>query len=282
MVFLVSDDAFFIIGAEIPVVSGLTTHAGAKPISEALRTDALHRRPSSLMQQAATAYAAVMTRHPDFGVLLQRLADHRKLDFSLLARRAEVEDSELRAVLRGTPPEPALLRRLASVLGYYAADLFVLAGAPVPEDLAPLDATAVPLVPQLVRSAVSLPPEGRRELIRFVRSLPQEDRTVPGRALQPYEQYQPSFGAVLLQMLANRNLYWTGAVQVMYELSGLYVSPSTIGGVGRGKVELTRDLLADFAVVLGIPLGPVWNSNHECGAMLRSQSIAPHRCSPAS
>lgn len=29
-------------------------------------------------------------------------------------------------------------------------------------------------------------------------------------------------------------------------------------------------------------LGPVWSSDHECGAMLRSQSIAPHRCSPAS
>ncbi|MFD3505526.1 hypothetical protein ACFWWT_46605 [Streptomyces sp. NPDC058676] len=142
----------------------------------------------------------------------------------------------------------------------------------MPEDLAPLDAKAVPLVPQLVRKAVSLPPERRRELIRFVRSLPQEDRAVPSRSLRPYEQYQPSFGAVLLQMLANRNLYWTGSVRVMYELSGLYVSPSTIGGVGRGRVELTRDLLADFAVVLGIPVGdlvamagPVAETNTELG-----------------
>ncbi|MCY0932306.1 hypothetical protein OTB20_40390 [Streptomyces sp. H27-H1] len=29
-------------------------------------------------------------------------------------------------------------------------------------------------------------------------------------------------------------------------------------------------------------LGPVWRSDYECGAMLRSQSIAPHRCRPAS
>jgi hypothetical protein len=29
-------------------------------------------------------------------------------------------------------------------------------------------------------------------------------------------------------------------------------------------------------------LGSVWSSDHGCGVMLRSHSIAPHRCSPAS
>lgn len=38
--FLLSDDASFITGAEIPVDGGLTTHGGAKPISDALRIDA--------------------------------------------------------------------------------------------------------------------------------------------------------------------------------------------------------------------------------------------------
>ncbi|MER5185035.1 SDR family oxidoreductase [Streptomyces sp. NPDC002896] len=38
--FLLSDDASFITGAEIPVDGGLTAHGGAKPISEALRPDA--------------------------------------------------------------------------------------------------------------------------------------------------------------------------------------------------------------------------------------------------
>jgi 3alpha(or 20beta)-hydroxysteroid dehydrogenase len=38
--FLLSDDASFITGAEIPVDGGLTTHGGAKPISDALRPDA--------------------------------------------------------------------------------------------------------------------------------------------------------------------------------------------------------------------------------------------------
>ncbi|KOU57611.1 3-oxoacyl-ACP reductase [Streptomyces sp. MMG1533] len=40
VVFLLSDDASFITGAEIPVDGGLTSHGGAKPISDALRTDA--------------------------------------------------------------------------------------------------------------------------------------------------------------------------------------------------------------------------------------------------
>ena len=37
VVFLLSDDASFITGAEIPVDGGLTSHGGAKPISDALR-----------------------------------------------------------------------------------------------------------------------------------------------------------------------------------------------------------------------------------------------------
>ncbi|MGX1912806.1 SDR family NAD(P)-dependent oxidoreductase [Streptomyces phaeochromogenes] len=38
--FLLSDDASFITGAEVPVDGGLTAHGGAKPISDALRPDA--------------------------------------------------------------------------------------------------------------------------------------------------------------------------------------------------------------------------------------------------
>lgn len=78
---------------------------------------------------------------------------------------------------------------------------------------------------------------------------------MPVRAPRSHEQYQPSFGAALLHMLANRNLDWMSSARVLRAVSGLYVSASTIGGVGHGRVKLTRDLLADFAVVLGIPVG---------------------------
>ncbi|MFD4231595.1 hypothetical protein [Streptomyces sp. NPDC058545] len=56
-------------------------------------------------------------------------------------------------------------------------------------------------------------------------------------------------------MLADRIPDWTGSAKVLRAVSGLYVSASTIGGIGHGRVKLTRDLLVDFAVVLGIPVG---------------------------
>ncbi|GAA2158425.1 hypothetical protein GCM10009760_61410 [Kitasatospora kazusensis] len=196
-----------------------------------------------------------MTTYPGFGVLLERLVDHRKLDIGQLSVQAEAEESELQAVLNGATPDLELLRRLAPALGLQTADLFAVAGMPIPEHLAPLDATAGRLVPQLVERAVFLPPDRRSELLRYARSLPQEDRTVPVRTPRSHEQYQLSFGAVLLHMLANRNLDWVSSAKVLYLLSGLYVSASTIGGVGHGRVELARDLLADFAVVLGIRVG---------------------------
>ncbi|MEU2285527.1 hypothetical protein ABZ614_26945 [Streptomyces sp. NPDC013178] len=196
-----------------------------------------------------------MTRHPGFGVLLERLMDHRGLDVGPLSRQAEAAESELGAVLGGAASDPVLLRRLAPALGWPTADLFAVAGVPVPEELAPLDATAGRLVPHLVKHAVALPPRRRDALLRRVRSLPQENRTVPVRAPRPHERYPPGFGAALLRMLANRNLDWMGSARVLYLVSGLYVSAATIGGVGHGRVELTRDLLTDFAVALGIPVG---------------------------
>ncbi|MFJ7264752.1 hypothetical protein ACIQV2_31865 [Streptomyces globosus] len=55
-------------------------------------------------------------------------------------------------------------------------------------------------------------------------------------------------------MLALRNLGWSSAAKVMYLMSGVYLSPATIGAVGRGVKELDAELLNGFAVVLGIPV----------------------------
>ncbi|MER5934245.1 hypothetical protein [Streptomyces sp. NPDC002054] len=53
-----------------------------------------------------------------------------------------------------------LLRRLATVLGFHAVDLCVLAGLAVPDDMAPLDATAERWVPYVMMDVVHLPAAG--------------------------------------------------------------------------------------------------------------------------
>lgn len=68
------------------------------------------------------------------------------------------------------------------------------------------------------------------------------------------ERYQPGIGAVLVRMLGNRNLDWTGGVWTLGLLTGhVYLSAATIGMVGHGRKELTPDLLAGFATVLDVP-----------------------------
>lgn len=123
-----------------------------------------------------------MVGEEDFGPLLKRLLDRRGLDLAALSRQtssrqaasqlARVPESEPQAVLAGAAPSPSLLRRLAPVLGLHTADLFAIAGVGIPDDLAPLDATAGRRVPGLARAAVALPPEKRDALRRLVASLP--------------------------------------------------------------------------------------------------------------
>jgi hypothetical protein len=194
-----------------------------------------------------------MTGYPGFGVLLARLSDHRRLDIDALSRLAGIPGPELRAVFDGVPPNPSTLRQLAPAFGLHAADLFVLAGVAVPDELAPLDAEARGTLPHLVRRAMCLAPEQRRGLRQFVGALPQERRTQPVRAPRAYEQYGPGFGGVLVRMLGNRNLDRMGTARTFVHLTGRYWSAATYGVVGHGRKELTPDLLADFATVLGVP-----------------------------
>ncbi|WP_427917554.1 hypothetical protein [Streptomyces sp. cg40] len=196
-----------------------------------------------------------MTGLPDFDVLLARLASHRQLDIAGLASSAEIPESELRAVYEGMAPSPSALGRLAPVLNLHAADLFVIADVPVPDELAPLAAWAGGLVAGLVKDAVGLPADHRRRLSRLARSLPQESRTEPVRTPRVYERFERGPGGVLMGMVGNRNLTWTGIAHTFLSLTGRYWAASTYGGVGNGRKELTPDLLTDFATVLGVPVG---------------------------
>lgn len=197
--------------------------------------------------------SARVAGYPGFGVLLARWSDHRKVGSGALSSLAGIRETELRAVFEGGDADPSLLRRLAPAMNLHTADLFAIAGVAVPEDLAPLDATAGGLVPQIARHAMCLVPEHRSQLRALVRSLPQESRTHAVPALRVYERYEPGFGAVLVHMLANRNLDWMGSARVLAYVTDLYWSGATVGAVGHGRKELNQELLARFATVLGMP-----------------------------
>ena len=196
-----------------------------------------------------------MNGYPGFGLLLGRLLDYRELDVRDLAGLAGIPEQELRAVLGDARPGPSLLLRLARALGLHAADLFVIARMPIPEELAPLDSRAGLRAPSLAQDAANLPPESRRQLLEFARSLPQQDRTQPVPEPEPYERYPPGFGGMLLRMSGNRNLNLVATAETLARLTKgrVYLSASTVGLMGRGLKEVTPGLLAGFAVVLGIP-----------------------------
>ncbi|MET9386943.1 hypothetical protein ABZY09_39465 [Streptomyces sp. NPDC002928] len=63
-----------------------------------------------------------MAEGEGFGVLLERLAEHGQLDLNVLARSADVGESELLSLLRGGEPSPSQLRRLTPALGLHTPD----------------------------------------------------------------------------------------------------------------------------------------------------------------
>ncbi|MGW2839697.1 hypothetical protein ACWCWD_18050 [Streptomyces sp. NPDC001493] len=206
-----------------------------------------------------------MTEHALSGALLGRLMEHRRLDVAALSRSAGLaegededesgSDSVLSGALRGDGPGPSVLRRLAPALGLHTADLFVIAGAEVPDDLAPVDPRAGSDVHRLVRIGITLPPEQPHLLRTFVASMPQEGRVLP--PLDPWppavERYPHGPGALLMRLLRNRNLGWTATAKTFLVATGRYWSPATYGGIGRGTVPLTAELLTDFCAVLDVP-----------------------------
>lgn len=197
-----------------------------------------------------------MSEFPGSGTMLARLLGRRGLDMPGVALRAGAAPSEVQAVIGGAVPGGPFLRRLAPVLGWHAADLFVVAGVPVPQDLAPLEPGAGDLAARLARDAMGLPPGSRARLVEFVRALPQQDRTQPvPPEPESYRQFAPGLGSALVRMLRNRNLGWLPATELLYRAGGPVLSGSMIGSVGLGRKDVTPRLLGSFAIVLGIPAG---------------------------
>ncbi|MFD3524194.1 hypothetical protein [Streptomyces sp. NPDC058653] len=192
-----------------------------------------------------------MMENRGFGAVLERLLDHRMLSAQALADRAGSTGDEVRAVLAGKSPSEVMLRLLAPALDFHAVDLFILAGWAVPDDLAPLDATAAKWSTRIVTDAARLPETGRRELLQLIRSLPQEERRA-GFVLKPPMSLTGGPGAWVVRMLQYRNLNWMGIAKTLASATPTYLSAATYGVIGSGRQELTPRLVTDFAALLGI------------------------------
>lgn len=200
-----------------------------------------------------------MVNHPGFGVLLTRLLNHRRTDVAWLSSASGISESELRAVVAGTPPLASQLDGLAPVLGFHAADLYVIADVPVPEALAPRDPTAGSAVVALLRVTMALPSDQRTHIHRLVDQLPQELKERPSDRPPLYDQHKWGFGAMLANLLCgNRNLHsLTSAARILSLLTEgrVFLAASTVSGIGRGRAPLTPERVAGFAAALGVPTG---------------------------
>ncbi|MEW2356772.1 helix-turn-helix transcriptional regulator [Spirillospora sp. NPDC029432] len=197
---------------------------------------------------------------PPFGVLLERLLDHRGSDTASLAQAAGVPESELGNVIAGLRPSPELLRALAPALDLHAADLFVLAAQRVPDDLTPLDGSFYcrRYLDHLMSDTNCLPADQRAELRRLAQEMPQEPRRRPYVPWKWYDPHKAGLGALVGNLLfANRNLSGSEAAPILAFLSPgrRYVSSTTVVMVGTGHLELTPDWLADLSALIDIPAG---------------------------
>jgi hypothetical protein len=178
-------------------------------------------------------------------VPLGRLLAYRRAGPDDVARAAGVTAAELTTVLTGGDAGAELLRRLAPVLGLRTADMFVIAGHDVPDDLAAASGT-VTRVDRLLRAALRLYDRDFDRLHEVVRSLP--DR--PPVAAPP-----TGTGTVVAGLLTNRNLRPYIARELCQIGGGPYVSPSTVAMVVRGRLPMTSRYVTAFAALLGFDAG---------------------------
>ena len=120
-------------------------------------------------------------------------------------------------------------------------------------DLAAPDPNARDRVGWLAWSLIYLP-GAATELHELIRSLPRLPRLAePVAPTPPRHSYPNCPGSLVLRLLHNRYLDWTGIAKYLYGLGGgPALSASTIGMIGHGRKALTPDLLAGFGAVLDI------------------------------
>ncbi|MEU8051088.1 hypothetical protein [Micromonospora haikouensis] len=183
---------------------------------------------------------------PEGGTALGRLLTHR---WPEVAATAGPLRPQLDAVLTGGPASPSLVRELAPMLGLHVADLFVVAGLDLPQDLTP--ASTKPWhVGTVLESAARLAPQSLRRLHEFVRSLPEHPPAWPPEQRYSYPLWP---GEMMLRLLRNRNVP-PYSPKVLYLIGdGPMVSSSTVAMLGPGRTKLTPQYVTAFATVLGFP-----------------------------
>ncbi|WP_117212129.1 hypothetical protein [Allorhizocola rhizosphaerae] len=150
-----------------------------------------------------------------FEMLMDRLARLRRWDAATVTRIAG----------GGGLNTPEALRRLASALGWPAADLFALARRDLPDDLAPTDWGADP--GELIWEMTYLAP-ARPILLAAARSLPLLPRTdAPRRSVT----LPDVAGAVIGRLLVGRNLSWHSAAKLLMSAGGPYLAASTVRAI---------------------------------------------------
>lgn len=154
----------------------------------------------------------------------------------------------------GIPPSDnagVVLRRAAADLDLDTADLFVLAGVPLPDDLSPIDRQAGQQVKQLVRRALKLDAPARRDLLTKARSITEHGNVLDFTPIR----YGANPGSVVYALLRARNLDYLTTTPLLIMLTGRFVAGSVINRIEGGRVRLTPEWLADLGTVLGIPAG---------------------------
>jgi hypothetical protein len=143
--------------------------------------------------------------------------------------------------------------KLAPALDIHTADLFVIAGLPVPDDLASAWPTSPWDVSSILRTALRMNAEQRSRLEALVRSLAVQPRSESA----PADDFPDTPGALLVRLLRNRNIRPYNASILKAVGDGPYVSDSTIAGLGAGRVAITPQHVTAFAYLLGYLPGDV-------------------------
>lgn len=114
-----------------------------------------------------------------FGIRLHKLLLSHGSAVPALSTDAEIPGPELDGIIAGGEPTPEAVRRLGPALGIHTADMFVIAGLPVPVDLASAYPTRPWDVAAIIRHAIGISPTRRQRLNDVILAQPTTARTEP-------------------------------------------------------------------------------------------------------